>query len=149
MKLFDKLSAKAKVELLKDAGVYDSLDDLYRSLHLMSVDQLKDIEDQIKNIIEEHNKKFDLSYEPTPLDEFEFCDDIMSLASIADSFDKIKCFEAADIIDGLIEKLAKKNHDFGRAYAKAVRKVRKLAITSNCMLASYNPNQKTTPLIKR
>lgn len=135
MGLFEKLSSEAKAELLKESGVYDSLEDLYRSMHLMSVDQLKELEDKIKDIIQQHNKNIDLgeSDELTPLDEFKFCDDVNSLASIADSFDKMGCFEAADIIDGLSEQIILKNVQPGRVYAKLIRKIKRMAKTPDWM----------------
>lgn len=135
MGLFEKLSEKAKAELLKESGVYDSLEDLYRSMHLMSVDQLKELEDKIKDIIQSHNKNIDLGEkdELTPLDEFNFCDDINSLAFIADSFDKMGYFEAADIIDSLSEQIVSKSIQPGRIYAKLIRKIKKMAKTPDWM----------------
>ena len=128
MKLFDKLSAAAKLELLKDAGVFDKLEDLQKSVHSMSLDELKALEEEIQNVIQEHNKQLiskDLPYEPTSLDEFEFADDMEAFASIADNLDKQGCYEAAEVIDGLIEHLAKKSSEPGRADAKSIREMRK------------------------
>lgn len=111
MKLINKLSYIAKIELLKEANIYDSLEDLYRSVHLMSVDELKELERKISSIIKEHNEKFDLkdpSGEQTPVEEFEFADDMESFSSLADKFDKIGDFKSADAVDKLIFEFLKK-----------------------------------------
>lgn len=128
MKLIDKLSYEARIELLKEAGVFDSIEDLQRSLHLMSLDDLQKLEEKIQNVIKEHNEtvgKKVVPYEQTPLEEFEFADDAALFASIADAFDKQGCFEAADIIESLATHLVKKSLEPGRAQAKSIRKMKR------------------------
>lgn len=129
MGLLDKLSFEARIELLKEAGIFDTIEDLQKSVHAMSLDELKTLEEEIQKVIKEHNNnlvKKDLPYEETSLEEFDFADDVEVFASIADNLDKQGCFEAADVIGGLIEHLVKKSADPGRAEAKKIRESKKL-----------------------
>lgn len=144
MSLFEKLSTAAKRELIKEAGIFDSLEDIQRSLHLMSTEDLQILEEKIQKIINEHKKQVmnkDLPYESTPLEEFDFCDDISSLAHLADSFDKMGYFKAADIIDELSERLTKKISQPGRIYAKLLRQIKKIAKTPDWMPAPLTQQQ--------
>lgn len=137
MSLFEKLSVAAKYELIKEAGIFDNLEDIQRSLHLMSTDDLIKLEEKIQKIINEHRNQVvnkDLPFEETPLEDFDFCDDdISSFAQLADSFDKMGFFKAADIIDDLSERLSKKINQPGRVYAKLLRQIKKIAKTPDWM----------------
>jgi len=60
-------------------------------------------------------------FPPTELEDFEFADDVLSLASIADSLDKRGLHGAADIIDDLIEQKVNRFTNPERRHAKVLR----------------------------
>lgn len=60
-------------------------------------------------------------FPPTGLEEFDFADDMSSFARLADICDRRGFFDAADIIDGLIEKQAEKMDEESRKEAKKIR----------------------------
>jgi ElaB/YqjD/DUF883 family membrane-anchored ribosome-binding protein len=111
-------------------SAYDSLEDLQRSLHLLSKEQLKELAGKLEDILHEHEEalspKEDVEPELTPLEEFEFADDMSALAALANDFDRRGLHEAANEIDELLQKTAAKKKKPGRSFAQWVRKLKKM-----------------------
>ena len=110
-------------------SAYDSIEDLQRSLHLLSTEQLKELAGKIEDILSEHeealSRKEEMA-EPTSLEEFEFADDMSAFAALADALDKRGCFEAADELDELLQKTAAKKKKPGRSFSQWVRQLKKM-----------------------
>jgi len=112
-------------------GAYDSLEDLSRSLHLLSAEQLKELAGKIEEILDKHEEALhpqeDVEQEePTPLEDFEFADDMSAFASLASELDRRGFYEAADEIDELLKKTAAKQKKPGRSFAQWMRQLKKM-----------------------
>jgi len=108
---------------------FDSLEDLMGSLHLFSKEQLKELAGQIEDILSKHKEALspkEENTELTPLDEFEFANDMSAFAALANDLDKRGFCEAADEIDELLKKTAVKKKEPGRSFAKWMRQLKKM-----------------------
>jgi len=104
---------------------YESLEDLSRSLHLMSKEELLELKDKLDELLENNEKRLnpeEPEYRETDLEEFEFADDMESLAALANDLDKKGFCEAADEIDSFIKAKKDKLEDPGRLMARALRR---------------------------
>jgi dGTP triphosphohydrolase len=110
-------------------SAYDSIEDLQKSLHLLSTEQLQELAEKIEDILNEHKEALapkEETAESIPLEELEFANDMESFAAMADDLDRRGCFEAADEIDELLQKTAAKKKKPGRSFSQWVRQLKKM-----------------------
>jgi hypothetical protein len=69
-------------------------------------------------------------FESTPLEDFEFADDMSDFENLANDLDEQGFFEAANEIDSLIQKTAKKAKTPGRNFAGWLRQLKKMQASS-------------------